>query len=245
MKSNYHTHTNRCFHAYGTDEEYVMHAIEGGYQTLGFSDHTPWPFPKHYVSRMRMGIDMLQNYLTSLQELKERYSSQIEIKIGLECEYFPEYIHWLRDVYHSEGLDYLLLGHHFPYQERSGIYFGDIYTQKELHLYLKTAIAAMETGLYHCFAHPDLFVRSYPRIDHEVLTVFRQLCIAARDCNVVMERNVTVPYYSELWEIASEEKVKVIVGMDAHSPEVLHNTNSYDAAVAEMKLLRCRLVTAL
>ena len=38
MKTNYHTHTTRCVHATGSDEDYVLSAIKGGYQELGFSD---------------------------------------------------------------------------------------------------------------------------------------------------------------------------------------------------------------
>ena len=41
MRTNYHTHTTRCLHATGSDEEFVLSAIKGGYQELGFSDHTP------------------------------------------------------------------------------------------------------------------------------------------------------------------------------------------------------------
>ena len=43
MKVNLHTHTYRCGHAEGTEEEYVLAAIENGYVKLGFSDHTPFP----------------------------------------------------------------------------------------------------------------------------------------------------------------------------------------------------------
>ena len=39
IKANYHTHTARCGHAIGTDEEYVQAAIQAGLKTLGFSDH--------------------------------------------------------------------------------------------------------------------------------------------------------------------------------------------------------------
>lgn len=39
MKTNYHTHTTRCMHAVGDDEDYVRSAIKGGFQELGFSDH--------------------------------------------------------------------------------------------------------------------------------------------------------------------------------------------------------------
>ena len=44
MKTNFHTHTARCGHASGRDEEYVQSAIRGGYQVLGFADHSPWQF---------------------------------------------------------------------------------------------------------------------------------------------------------------------------------------------------------
>ena len=43
MKTNFHTHTARCGHASGRDEEYVQSAIRGGYRVLGFADHNPWP----------------------------------------------------------------------------------------------------------------------------------------------------------------------------------------------------------
>ena len=42
IKRNYHTHTKRCGHAIGEDEEYVINAIEAGLTDLGFSDHCPY-----------------------------------------------------------------------------------------------------------------------------------------------------------------------------------------------------------
>ena len=48
--ANYHTHTSRCGHAGGTDEEYVLAAIEAGWQVLGFSDHMPWPYESGFTS---------------------------------------------------------------------------------------------------------------------------------------------------------------------------------------------------
>ena len=38
---NYHSHTERCGHAWGTDDEFVLAAIDAGFQVLGFSEHTP------------------------------------------------------------------------------------------------------------------------------------------------------------------------------------------------------------
>ena len=86
---NYHTHTYRCGHANGTDEDYVQAAIKAGYKILGFSDHGPY---KHIPSPgLRMDWEQLDDYIESLTALKEKYKDQIEIHIGLETEYYSEY----------------------------------------------------------------------------------------------------------------------------------------------------------
>ena len=83
---NFHTHTSRCMHASGKDEEYVLAAIEAGYEVLGFSDHTPWKYDSDFVANMRMPLSQFDEYYQSISSLKEKYKDQIEIKIGLECE---------------------------------------------------------------------------------------------------------------------------------------------------------------
>ena len=79
IKRNYHTHTYRCGHAIGTDEEYVKAAIESGIKILGFSDHAPWPNVDNRSHRMSM--DMLDDYIESINSLKEKYKEEIENKI--------------------------------------------------------------------------------------------------------------------------------------------------------------------
>lgn len=55
MLTNYHTHTTRCGHAEGTEEEYILTALRCGFKVLGFSDHTPWAYATPgFVSRIRM-----------------------------------------------------------------------------------------------------------------------------------------------------------------------------------------------
>ena len=42
-KVNFHTHTYRCKHAVGNEEDYVIEAINQNLTTLGMSDHGPYP----------------------------------------------------------------------------------------------------------------------------------------------------------------------------------------------------------
>ena len=89
MISNYHTHTTRCRHAFGEDEEYVLAALDRGLQILGFADHSPYIFPGDYYSTMRMPMCEREDYVSSVLSLREKYADKIDIKLGLELEYYP------------------------------------------------------------------------------------------------------------------------------------------------------------
>ena len=71
IKANYHTHTARCGHAIGTDEEYVQAAIQAGLTTLGFSDHAAYPTP---CPGLRMNIEQIPDYYQSIRSLQEKCS---------------------------------------------------------------------------------------------------------------------------------------------------------------------------
>ena len=79
MLKNYHSHTARCGHAWGTDDEFVQAAIDAGFGVLGFSEHSPWPFVDGYQeidARQRIKMEELDNYLADMQTLKEKYADQ-------------------------------------------------------------------------------------------------------------------------------------------------------------------------
>ena len=98
MLTNYHTHTTRCGHAEGTEEEYILTALRCGCKVLGFSDHTPWAYATPgFVSRIRMLPSQLDDYVLTLRGLREKYADKLHIRIGLEAEYFPAYLGWLRE----------------------------------------------------------------------------------------------------------------------------------------------------
>ena len=96
--TNYHTHTYRCGHAQEiNDEEYVKKAIECGFKELGFSDHGP--FKEIHHEGMRMDFDEIQNYLHSINSLKEKYKDQIKIYVGFEIEYIPRLDSYYKELY--------------------------------------------------------------------------------------------------------------------------------------------------
>ncbi|MBM6800317.1 histidinol-phosphatase, partial [Coprobacillus cateniformis] len=153
---NYHTHTKRCYHAIDNEEDYIKAALQSGYTELGFSDHTPWHYDTSYHSTMRMEEDKLAGYVKTLLNLREKYKDQISIKIGLECEYFPKYMNWLKQILKDYPIDYIILGNHFDETDETGIYFGRPLNKQQLTKYVESCIAGIKTGLYSYVAHPDL-----------------------------------------------------------------------------------------
>ena len=62
MKVNYHTHTYRCKHAGGTEEDYIKAAIENDFDIIGISDHAPFP---DYDFGYRMDYCELDEYINT------------------------------------------------------------------------------------------------------------------------------------------------------------------------------------
>lgn len=226
MTENFHTHTTRCRHAQGTDEEYVQQAIAGGLKVLGFSDHTPFQFPGTYYSHMRMYPDELEGYVASILKLKEKYAGQIDIRLGLEVEYYPDHIPALLDLIEPLGIEYMILGQHWCGNEQNEPYNGSPTEDVSLlERYCDQVIAAMDTGLFSYLAHPDLlrFVG-----DPDAYTVhMTRLCQAAKERSFPLELNFLGlregRHYprQQFWEIAGRIGCPVVFGCDAHTPQEL------------------------
>ena len=124
MIANYHTHTPRCNHAQGSEQEYVDAALSAGLKILGFSDHTPYFFPGDYYSTFRMHPEELPGYVSTVNALRDRYADRLEIHVGVEAEYYPKYFDRLVDFLQQEQVEYMILGQHFVGNEPDGVYSG-------------------------------------------------------------------------------------------------------------------------
>jgi histidinol phosphate phosphatase HisJ family len=238
---NYHTHTYRCHHAIGKEEEYVQKAIEGGYEELGFSDHTPWHYKSHFVSSMRMREEELDGYISSLKKLREKYKNQISIKIGLEVEYFEKYIPWLKKVIKKKDIDYIILGNHFDGSDEYGIYYGMPIEYRDLVKYVDGVIKGIDTGLFSYVAHPDL--ACFDSDDKRYVEEYRRLCIHAKKKDIPLEFNLlgykTNRHYPNpvFWQLVSQIGNKAIIGTDAHEPYRLNDRDTYNQAIEYLNQL--------
>ncbi len=235
MIANYHTHTPRCHHAWGDEREYVEQAIEKGLKILGFSDHVAVPF-HHYESGIRMRPDEVENYVTTVLDLRDEYRRDIEIHVGFEVEYFPAVFDEQLELLSQYPIEYYLLGQHFTNNEYDGIYCGDITQSKEVLLqYCRQSLEGLKTGCFTYFAHPDLINFKGDQTTYE--QCMRNLCKEVKALSIPLEINLlgimgNRHYPNPLfWQIAGEVGNDVILGSDAHLPKQVVDENAIAKAM--------------
>ena len=247
MKQNLHTHTTRCGHACGTEDEYVRSAIEGGLKTLGFSEHCPHVYPDGFISKSHMQVADLPDYVQTVRNLASAYKDKITIYIGSEIEYYPALYKDSVNRLIDAGVEYLILGQHWIENQVGLPYLGrptdDPYVLKQ---YCRQAADGMQTGLMTYFCHPDVinFTGDPALYDRQM----QQLCREANSCNLPIEYNLWGIHKGgnypadRFWRLAAEENCKVVIGVDAHAPEILANKEMFQQAENYIRSLGMELL---
>lgn len=248
--ANYHTHTKRCGHATGEDEEYVREAIVHGFRYLGFSDHVMLPgFSEPYV---RGDYSLFSDYVNSIRSLAKKYQEQITLYVGFEAESFPSYYMYYKELLANGVIDYLILGNHCAMDDNHQITtrFSHITSPSQLYLYRDLAIQALSSGMFFIFAHPDYFMMSIENFDSDCKKVSRDLIEAAMAYDVPLEVNLAGIRNGEIrigkerrWRYPTDEffrlvskyHAKCILGADAHAPSQLNASDAEFAAVEFVK----------
>ena len=251
IKHNYHTHTKRCGHAIGEDEEYVLAAIQAGVQTLGFSDHAAYNDP-HPSERMNM--EQVPGYFESILSLKEKYKDKIDLHLGMEVECFQS--EWETLSKWRKETEYCILGQHNLSFEGQSSY--DLLNVDQLNTYTVQLEYACKHGLCDYIAHPDVCLYSYPRLDESVRKIGEKIASISNTYHVPLELNCGsgVRYGMKEYEdgyryayptrIFFEEFAKqnctIIIGMDIHDPELFLTDEYLNKALSVVEGLDVNIV---
>lgn len=239
MNYNFHTHTKRCGHATGEDEEFVLEAISHGFTDLGFSDHVPLLYDCGKEGTARIPIAQAEDYARSVLALREKYKDRIKIHLGFECEFLPSYFSKTLDTVISLGAEYIILGQHFYTPEfPSNPEWQHVINKTDdvnrLIAYTDSVIMAMKTGKFSYVAHPDMFNFVGNSSAHKEQA--ERICKLSKEMNIPLEVNLLGirgkrNYPNEtFWEVAGKVGCPVTMGSDAHSPDVVHNETAVKTA---------------
>lgn len=232
---NYHSHTKRCGHAdYNVlDEDYVKKYISKGFKRIAFTDHCPEKRVMDIRDNMRMKYDEMEKYLSSIKYLKEKYKEDIDILSGFEVEYLP----MLEDEIWKlkQDSDMIVLGQHFIYDLDSDslkIFRKHVFNDNDIIKYGEYIVSAIEKGIPDIVVHPDIYMIARDKMSDVDKRVARMICEAAEKYHVLLEINLSEPYFYingytdrvtypcvEFWNIVSEYKIDVLFGIDAHCLE--------------------------
>jgi histidinol-phosphatase (PHP family) len=234
----YHSHTFRCGHAKGTDEEYAETAYANGYKVLGYSDHAMLPGVKQVG--MRGDFSLLEGYIESVKGLQKEYAGKMRILLAFECEwYYDRFSQYYESLLSKRGFDYLILGQHcFLAEGDRPIFYGRLADERlALNMYVNDIVAGIRSGLFLYVCHPDLFREWYPAWDDFAISCSRRIIRAAKETDTPLEVNLGPvrwesaskgcleehPFYpyGPFWDLVADSGVRAIVGVDAHAPSHL------------------------
>lgn len=235
MKNNFHTHVQRCRHAGGSEEDYIEEALAKGLSQLGFSDHAPYPDAEF---GNRMPYEELEDYLDTVDSMREKYREKLVIWKGLEIEYLHQYRDYYEELLTKRNVEYLLLGQHFYINAEGKL--ASTYeissSTREYIAYAKAIAEGMRTGLFQAVAHPDLYMLNHFAWNEDCRRAADLIIDTAVITGTILEYNANGlrrmqesypegmrhPYpYDGFWQMAAQAPVRVMVGSDCHAPHDL------------------------
>ena len=254
MIVDYHVHTPYCGHAHGQIIQYIQTAILKGISEIGFSDH----LGRYYLSKIQkrrywdwgMGERDLARYFKELSDLKEVFSNQIKIKIGLEIDYVEGAEEILMRIIDKYPLDFCIGSIHclprFSWEHLSEIKESDtglIYAD-----YFRLVRAALKCKIFNSIAHIDFiwrYIKWPPQGKEMVFNEIADTIKTAAEYNTCVEINAN----GYVWAKANQmhpndpfdfflEQIKLLnanitIGSDAHEPFLVGK--AFPAIIALLK----------
>ncbi|MFX1313410.1 MAG: histidinol-phosphatase HisJ, partial [Promethearchaeota archaeon] len=132
---DWHTHNKMCHHAVGSIEDYVKKAIKRKLRTIGISDHFPYEILRNSsvsieevpYQEYSMSLNEVDFYISSIQNLKEKYKNKIQLRIAFEVDYFKNQERFLNLQLNNnlDNLDYILGSVHILHKNSKLFAFDD------------------------------------------------------------------------------------------------------------------------
>ena len=220
-----HMHTPLCKHAWGEPEEYAQQALKAGLKGIIFTCHCP--MPNGFWPTVRMSESEFDTYLAIVQRAADAFKGKLDIRLGIESEYFPGCEEYIASLHQRADFHYVLGAVHWQAKE----YLNKFETgtiENFRRTYFEHLAKSAESGLYDCLAHPDLVKNYHP--DSWCFAIVKNTVSTALDriaaTGVAMELNTSGlnKSYSEMnpglemLRMMADRKIPIVLGSDSHRP---------------------------
>lgn len=245
LKTNYHTHTNFC-DGKGSPEEIARIAVEKGFNILGFSSHSMYPFGGTW----HIAPKETKDYAQAVRKVQENYKAKLAVLLGFEADYIPMVskpdFHRFREM----TPDYLIGSVHYVFSEKGRLavdYSADLLKEKIDTLYNGNAKEVVQRYFelqremlskcsFTIIGHCDLVRKNNGKLNlfNEKDDWYRKeitlTADAIKKAGVIAEVNTgaiargsmdDVYPSSDFLKLLNERNVPVTLSSDAHNPEFL------------------------
>jgi histidinol-phosphatase (PHP family) len=188
--------------------------------------------PNGFSADVRMREDQFDTYVDLVAQTREEWSGRVDVRLGLEADYFEGHESYLEKQLGSADFHFVLGSVHPQIGAFRDRYWpGDPVEFQRI--YFRLLAKAAETGLFDSIAHPDL-IKNFTSDAWNPEMIMDDICetldrIAAT--GVAMELNTSGvnktisemnPFPEMLVEMRSRN-IPVTLGSDAHEPERVAN----------------------
>ncbi|MDB6094205.1 MAG: histidinol phosphatase [Verrucomicrobia bacterium] len=235
-----HSHTPLCKHAVGSPTEYAAVAEAHGLKGIIFTCHCP--LPDRFSEHVRMRPEEFDRYVEMVAQAREVFAGRVDVRLGLESDYYPGVEPWLERLHARVPLHHVLGSVHPQVPDYRRLYFtGDWFEYQKL--YFDHLARSAESGLYDTLAHPDLIKNESPsdwdfaRIQSHIERALDRIAASG----VAMELNTSgankaIPEINPsptMLRLILARGIPVVLGADAHRP-----TRVGDGYVAALRTLQ-------
>ena len=236
-----HMHTTLCKHARGPLSAYAEQAERAGLRGISITCHSP--MPDGWNASVRMTPSQFPQYVDMVAELRDQFAGRVDVRLGMESDYFPGMERWLGELHSRADFSYILGSVHPQSPEYQALYLEGCTRLDYEKSYFENLAKAAESGLFDCLSHPDIVKIVHPKqyqAGEHVYTIRRALDRIAR-AGTAMELNTSglnKPYPemnpgSEILEQMALRGIPVVLGSDAHDA---HRVGAdFDKALAQLQ----------
>jgi histidinol-phosphatase (PHP family) len=174
-----------------------------------------------------MAADEFETYLDGVRRAQVAWKGRVDVRLGLECDYFPGYESWLEQQVTSVDFDYVLGSIHPKCDEFKAKFWNGDAVQFQ-RAYFEQLAAAAETGFFDCLSHPDLVKNQVSESwqPERILGDIRRALDRIAVTGIAMELNTSgankkireMNPFPEMLREMHTRGIPVVVGSDAHAP---------------------------
>lgn len=220
---DYHMHTTFS-DGKGHYIDYLEIARKKDLAEIGFTDHITLAPVEWCVKEIDYPV-LREN----LKNLCNDFSEDVQVRFGLEVDYFPNKEEELRQIISYFPVDYVIGSIHFidnwNYDTDKSLY-GKWLNDELYKKYFELVQQSAKSGLFDIIGHIDLIkkFRCWPESDQTHL--YEETLKVLKEANIVMELNTSgldhpcVEFFpnKQMLEIAAKLGIPLTLGSDAHSP---------------------------